>query len=380
MKKRKTTIFSTLIIFISLSIIFIPGCSKGEKTEEQKVIKIGAILPLTGNLSFIGKLNKNGIDLAVKDINEKSSEEEKQIQVIYEDSKSSSTDGVSAMNKLINIHNINVIIVSTTNIAAACAPIAEKSEVIEIAMSPQPEIANLGSNIFRIFPSSGQEAEILAKHIANKGINNVAILYSQDDYGTACKISFENFFKQLGGKVIQEDSYIEGQQDVKSQILNIKQTSPEAIVMFGFGRTYPSILKNLKEQSIDIGIYGNLAFNNAPIKQIAPKERENIVFTVPSFNLNKLQNEKVTEYIREYKENYKSEPDHSSAYFYDTVILLFEAIKRANNKTASIKNELFRVKDFRGITGNISIDANGDSRTSIDLAYYQNGIAVPINK
>ena len=373
MKKRKSILFLTLIMFITVSVAFIPGCKESEKMQKPEIIKIGAILPLTGNLAFIGKLNKNGMDLAVEDINSRGGMENKKIQVIYEDSKSSSAEGVSAINKLITIDKINVIIVSTTNIAIACAPVAEKSNIIEIVMSPQPGIATLGANIFRIFPNSRQEAEILAKHISDKGIKKVALLNSQDDYGTACAESFESHFKQYGGDIVSTESYTEGQQDLKPQILNIKHSAPESIVLFGFGRSYPAILKQLKEQSMNLEIFGNLSFNNTPIKEISPEEIEGVVFTVPAFNLSQLQTEKNAKYIKKYLERYKNNPDHSSAYFYDAVVLLTEAINNSGNGVESIKEELLKTKNFQGITGNISIEPNGDSKTSIRLATYRDG-------
>ena len=101
----------TLITVLALSLV-LSGCLKTseEKEVKEEVIKIGVILPLTGNAAVYGLSAKEGIDLSLEDINNTGGINGKTIQMIYEDSQCDSTKAVSAAHKLINIDKVQIII------------------------------------------------------------------------------------------------------------------------------------------------------------------------------------------------------------------------------------------------------------------------------
>ena len=124
-------------------------------TKKEKEIKIGAILPLTGDIAVYGQKMKNGIDLAVKHINSKGGIDGKQIKVLYEDDQGEPKASVAAVQKLITIEKIPVIIggaISAT--ALPTVPIADKKKVVLFSpAATTPKLSGMSRYFFRNWPA-----------------------------------------------------------------------------------------------------------------------------------------------------------------------------------------------------------------------------------
>ena len=140
-------IFSLVVILLIICGLIWVSC---QKKVEEKVVKIGAILPLTGDGAKYGKSAKNGIDLAIEDINKKGGILGRQVKVIYEDSQADASKAVSAFRKIVNVEHIKFILgpLSSTEVLAV-APIANKEKVIILAPAASaPQITYAGGSWF----------------------------------------------------------------------------------------------------------------------------------------------------------------------------------------------------------------------------------------
>ena len=121
-EKKVFLLFSLFLVFALL----ISGCIK----KEPETYKVGAILPLSGSGANYGKWEKQGVDLAVDEINQAGGINGKKIEIIFEDSKSLPKDGVSAMNKLSSVDKVPVAIAGISSVVLACAPVADQYKVV----------------------------------------------------------------------------------------------------------------------------------------------------------------------------------------------------------------------------------------------------------
>lgn len=148
---RKIWIGVGIVAIVILAIGLIAIQTKKEPGE----IKIGAILPLTGDSALYGESIKKGIDLAVEQINSEEGVKGRKVTVIYEDSKAVPSVGVASFQKLISIHRVPVVIGdAVSSVTLAIAPIAEKNKVVILSpLSSAPAITEAGDFIFRNVPS-----------------------------------------------------------------------------------------------------------------------------------------------------------------------------------------------------------------------------------
>ena len=121
---RKSFLFYLISLCVILIMVFPLACVK----KEEKVINIGAILPLTGEGAKYGDAAKKGINLAVKEINSAGGINGKSVQIIYEDSQGDPKAGVAAMQKLVITDKVSAVIGDLlSSVTLAIAPIANKN-------------------------------------------------------------------------------------------------------------------------------------------------------------------------------------------------------------------------------------------------------------
>ena len=190
MKVFRSFLVQLAIMLIS-SLFLITGCTKKEK--EPETIRIGAILPLTGDIAEYGNRIKKGIDLAIEEIENQGGINGKRAKVLYEDSTGFPKGGVSAVQKLISINRVPIIIGAVaSSVTLAIVPQTTESKVVLFSpASSSPKLSGVSPFFFRDWPSDVLEARLLAEFTFNKlGIKKVAILNVNNDYGLGRVNSF----------------------------------------------------------------------------------------------------------------------------------------------------------------------------------------------
>ncbi|MCG2686763.1 ABC transporter substrate-binding protein, partial [Candidatus Parcubacteria bacterium] len=177
------------ILWIVIAVVIIAGIwygtSKKPVITEKEVIKIGVILPLTGTSADAGSYVKNGLLLAQEELNLNTSLKYR-YDLVFEDSRYSPMDGVTAIRKFIDIDKYNYIVgAHSSSVTLAMAPIAEENKVLLITPSSQSdEISTAGDYIFRTQINTAQEAKFLSKFIYNQITSKkLAVLVINTAYG-----------------------------------------------------------------------------------------------------------------------------------------------------------------------------------------------------
>ncbi|MFQ5455629.1 MAG: ABC transporter substrate-binding protein [Nitrospirota bacterium] len=238
-----------LVLIVTFGLAFNIGTLRAEET---KMYKIGAILPLTGNLAVLGEPEKNGMSLAVEEINTENSLNGKKIKIIFEDSMGKAKEGVTAVNKLIEIDKVSVLLASTTGISRSIAPIADSRRIPFLSLSMDPTIQKDSKYVFRLYESMGQEAEVLLSYFKDrKDINKVGILYVHHQ-GAEQQLNdyFIPSFKKMGIEVAVAETYEISEKDFKSHIAKIKASKVNYLLIIGYGFEYPIIFKELKQYDV----------------------------------------------------------------------------------------------------------------------------------
>ncbi|MDO9578536.1 MAG: ABC transporter substrate-binding protein, partial [Candidatus Cloacimonadales bacterium] len=151
---KKGFVLSIAVIMIISSLGFV-GCSK-----KDNVIKIGSILPLTGDAAVYGQWAKQGLELAVNELNNNTNQKKK-IKIIYEDDQCGPQAGVNSYHKLVNVDKVKVIIGALCSSSTmAIEPLANKDKVLLFSPgSSSPLLSNSGPYFFRNWPSDIYEGE-----------------------------------------------------------------------------------------------------------------------------------------------------------------------------------------------------------------------------
>jgi branched-chain amino acid transport system substrate-binding protein len=338
--------------------------------RNKPVIKIGVITPLTGPAAKYGIATKNGLELAAEEI-EKTTK--KELLLIYEDSKMDPKEAVNALRKLM-VDKVKVVIGATTSSEfLAMAPIAEENEIILFTPSAStPKISQAGDYIFRNCYSDIFEATKMADYIfTHTSYRKIAVLYINNDYGVGMKNTFKIFFEKKGGNIILEEAYDPQERDFKTYLLKIKENKPDGIYLVGYAEM-GYILRQAKEMGIYYPIFSCIMFEDPDIIKIAQEAAEGVVYTYPSYNPMS-EKDIIKEFVEKYRKKYNEIPNIYAATAYDALKILYMAIEIAGYSPEKIKEKLYSIRDYPGVTGSTSFDANGDVIKPVGIKKVENG-------
>ena len=374
-----TSILFVALFAVVLAVVFsLPACSK---KSESKEIKIGAILPLSGDNATYGTALKRGMDLAIDSINARGGINGKKLIVIFEDSQGEPSKGVTVFNKLTKVDKVPMIIGDMFSAGTlAIAPIAEKQKVVLLSPTASAvDLTNAGDYIFRIYPSDSYDGTYLADFARTRlNANTVSIIYLQVTSIAAVSQVFKEKFESLGGKILSTESYKEGDTDFKSQLLKANSVNPDIIFIPGYLREMALQLKQAKELGIRKPFLSISTFYDSKIFELSGDASEGVLFSSPAFDTSSAVPE-IVKFVTLYKSRYNNQiPDILSGYGYDVVNIAAHAFTTATNITSeNIKASLYQIKNYPGVTGKTSFDANGDVIKELRIMQVKNGKFVP---
>ena len=375
MKKLLLKISEYKLIFISVAflVIFSAGCVK----KNEKEIKIGAVLSLTGKAASYGDWARKGIALAVEQLNKT---DKLRFEVVQEDSGGDPKNAVSAMEKLISVNKVPVVIgFITSSEFLACAPIAEQRKIVMITpVAGAPLDRKDGSYVFRTRESGVAQSKIVADYIYNTlKIKKASVLYENAANAIAYKDVFLDTYQSYGGQIVQLLSYDEGQTDYRSTLAKIKANPVDALYMPGVGKVIGQILVQANELGIKSKFFSSAGIEDPELFRIAGEKANGIVFGSPAFSLGS-EESYMHNFIESYREYFNEDPSVYAANAYDAIMLVAEAFKFGKRASDEIKDYLYSTSDYKGASGKITFEKNGEVNKPVILKIIQNGQFLPL--
>ena len=342
---------------------------RSNSVEDQSPIKIGWVGPLTGDVAYLGQDSVKSAQLAVEEVNTAGGVNGRSLELIIEDGKCSPKDGALAANKLINIDNVPVILGGQcSGELLAMAPIAEEKKVVLISgCSSAPTVTNAGDYTFRTYPSDAFRGVFTADYLANTiGKKKVALLADLGDWGQGNKNSLSGRFQELNGQIVVSEDFVQESRDFRTSIAKIKNSDAEAVLFYGYTEASLAFLKQAEELGLNVPLIGGDTWGDAEIHKNSFAEGiryPDIVTNFSSAWKKKMEERGIPFSICTPKN-------------YDNAKIIAEIMNRVGLDSEKIKNELYKVKDYPGVNGVITIDKNGDlASAEYDMLIVKNGKA-----
>lgn len=374
MKKGLALLVVTVVI---IGVVFTVNKSK----TDTKSVRIGAILPLTGDAGSYGTALKKGMDVALDEINSQGGINGKRLVVVVEDSQADPAKAVSAFNKLRSADGVPMVLGDMFSAGTlAIAPIAERNKIVLLSPSASAvDLTKAGDFIFRIYPSDTYDGTYLAQFAYDKAkAKTVAIVFMQVASISAVVQVFQSEFEKAGGKVVSSEAYKEGDTDFRSQLVKVASADPDIIFIPGYLKEMANLLKQAKELGIKKSFLSISTFADPKILELAGDAAEGVEFSSPAFDANSIAPE-MQSFVGKYRKNFNQEPDILAGYGYDVANIAAQALRTATDMTPdSIKNALYSIKGYPGVTGNTTFDSNGDVVKELRMMCVKNGTFIPL--
>ena len=331
--------------------------------------RVGAYLSLSGENTAFGIDTREGIELAVTDINKAGGIKKLPMKVLFEDDKSNANE---ANNKVLQLIDRDKVVALLGEVASsrsrAGGIVANKKKIPMITpSSTNPDVTRVGPFVFRVCFTDDVQGQMGAEFVINKlGKKKIAILFASDDlYSSGLAQEFRDYAKKIGGQIVIEKSFLQKETNFTTYINEIKDAKPDII----YAPIYYQAMVPIARQASAVGIKGDMfvggdGWDAEVLLTDAGKEMEGAYFTnhyapgVPWPNAQK--------FLTQYTERFKRSPTSLAAMGYDAAMLLADAIGRAKTDTPeSIRDAIAATKDFPGATGNITINADRNADKAI---------------
>lgn len=329
-------------------------------------IKVGFMLPMTGNEASEQKTLKNAFDLAVKQVNESGGIGGKKIAPIYIDTKSGPATSMEAYETLIDRDKVFAV-VSTIKSAqiVAMVPKMLKSEVPTFIGGTNPRLTTEGKWFFRTRPDDSISAVAMVRFIKDSKLTKIGIIHDTGAFGSGGANLVEKAAAGEGIKVVKRIGISIGDKNVAPSLKLIKEAGAEALIVY---------IANFDDAAAVIKAHGEMGkpflYLGSPSSQskVALDQTKDasegnhalVDFVFGQSDVNK-------KYQTDYKAAYGEDPDSISTYAYDAIKILAKAVQEVGLNSDKVRNYILKLKGYQGVQGLYNFTDHGDGLHAVSI-------------
>lgn len=405
---RKVSFALVLLTIVSLAL-GLAACG-GTVAPAPETIKFGLITQLTGDMAALGQTIRNGVELAIQEINDAGGVEismkKYKIELIVKDSEGKEEVAIAAAQQLITQDNVLAIIeTERSQVAVPVSWVAENAQTVLIggiaspAFTVDPQTQQAKKYVFRTTFSTDFQGPALAKFaLTQLGATKAAVLYdSESAYNRGLAESFKERFtvgvtgdeavmfvgldgvpiapvQAFAGEVVAFESYKTGDTDFTAQLTRIKKTAPDVLFMPNYLVDLPLQAKQARDLGITARFLGPDTWAHADMLEACGSYCEGAYFTT-DFRP-EIPNKAAEKFIATYTTQYGSPPESPAALAYDAVQVLVLALERAGKvDREALRDGMTRVREYEGVAGAIQFQpGSGDPLKAANIMRIKGGV------
>ena len=350
------------------------GCGgKGESKGNEKTAKVGFINGVSGGVASYGLAEKEGLDLAVEEVNR---EGKIHMEVEMVDTKGNVQQAVAAAQEMISGKKVLVIGPLISGEYKAVGPLFQQAKIPLLGAATTAEgLIDIGDYMFRnCVPESQNIPQTVKKTHALLGYKRVAVLYSNNNEHqvSAYKI-FKKALEDEGVEIVDTETFADKDTDFSAQLTKIHGTNPDAVVVAGYYQEGGLILKKMRDMGMNQPVLGDNGFVSPELVKIAGPASDNVY--VSSMWSPDRNSEATREFVKNFKDKYGHDPDNFAACAYVSGKLAAKAMENAGTTTDSkkVRDALANIKNFESAVGPMTFNSSGDPEVDLVLLKIENG-------
>lgn len=378
MKKFLCMMMAVLMVLAMAACGGEPANNGGNDTPDATTVKIGGIGPLTGAYANYGLSEKNGAELAVKEINEAGGIAGKQIELSYQDSQGESESAVNAYGKLMD-WGMEVslgCVLSGENASVVAA--ARDDDVLLITPSGSADKCIDGNDkAFRVCFYDSYQGAAAAQYIKeNNIVDTVGVLYQSDvDYSVGLYNAFVDQCGKLGITIAETQTFTASTSTDFSTQVNALVSSGVKLVFIPFYAEEASTFLTQARGKFADDVY---FFGADGLDGILGKVEQdtslanNVLMLTPFAADNPAEN--VQSFVKKYQEAYGATPDQFAADAYDAIYVIKAAVEKAGSTSGAALASALTSLTVEGVTGIMTWTADGNTNKPASAILYYDGV------
>ncbi|CAN7572753.1 MULTISPECIES: ABC transporter substrate-binding protein [unclassified Variovorax] len=336
---------------------------------------IGVSLPQTGPKALVGRNFKQGVELAVSEINAAGGVLGKPLEVVFEDDQGDNPNGaINAVNKLMQVSKVPVMIgphYSVTQMATQKTYCNGK--VVSITGGTSVAITHSGCNyVIRTRSDDDVQAKALIEYAQKelKAGEKTAVFYANDDFGKSGQARVVAQMATLGLKPVAVESHNPSDKDYSAQLAKLQKSGAELVILWAHDTDAALILRQAKQFGLPFKFAGAVLSEEAFLKLAgsAAEGSMSASYFVPTD-----PNPAVQAFVRKYEAKYRMAPDVWSATYYDATILAAKAINAAKSADVQKIRAAFPNVSYSGLLADYKCDQAGDCNKQVNIVEIKGG-------
>ena len=364
------------------------GGGKKDKTKGTDTSGSGAVAPqtgdilvghyasLTGSEATFGRSTDQGVMLAVEERNAAGGVKGRKVRVKTLDDASKATEAGNVVQRLISEDKVVALLGEVASGSSlAGGKVAQQFGIPMISPSSTNKKVTEGRDmVSRVCFLDEFQGYVVAKFAKdNLKLDKVAILYDQAaPYSKGLRDTFDTEFKSMGGKIVADVAYTAGDADVSAQLQTIKGAGAQAVFLPGYYTDVGNIVRQARKLGITAPFLGGDGWDSSKLAEIGGDAIEGSYYS-NHYSFDEVRPE-VKEFVDKYQKRWGAVPDGLAALGYDAARVLFDAMDRAPSLGGKdLAGAIAATKDFAGVTGKITLDANRDAQKQAVVVQMKGG-------
>ena len=328
---------------IALAILLAAGITAVTAGSDEPSIKVGVVLPLTGDLSKFGQIEKNSLAMGLDEINAAGGVRGRPIVLMFADDGSKVETGRSAAERLIDQDKVIALTGGySSDVTLALGAVAERRHVpFLITTGSADMITEMGWDyVFRLNQPLSEYSKTLIEFLQEVlKPRSVVVLHDKGLFGRSGAIEFSEQASEMGWKIVMQEGYEQGIVDFKPLLAKAKAAKPDVVYMISYVKEAALIMKQSRELNFTPKVFAGAAagFTLPEFLKLAGSAADNVV----SANLwtPQVPYPGANEYYNNYLKRFGAEPDYHGAEAYASAYVVADALKRAEELTPQAVRE-----------------------------------------
>ncbi len=363
--KKSVSIIATAVLMSGLAL--------------AKEVKVGVVLPLTGPIAAFGQTSNDGLQIAYEQNNKLKNGDT--VKLIVLDDRGDKVEAATAVKRLLDKDGVTVILgeVASGN-SMAMAPVAERAKTPMIThASTNPRVTKGKKYVTRACFIDPFQGAVMAKYALDNGMKTaVVVTDAKQDYSVGLAKAFKKAYTKGGGKILKTVLINSGDKDFNAQVSTIKAANPSIIAFTGYYPEAALLVKQARAMGVNVPFIGADGVGFPELVKIGGKAAEGFMYT-DHFNEAAASSPEAKAYVEAYHKKYNKTADSMGALAADAYGMILSAMNKcidegkASDDKECINQNLRNTKGYKGITGVINIDKNGNAVKSAVINEVKDG-------
>lgn len=380
-----------MVAMSGLALLVLTACGGTSSSSGGAAIKVGILLPQSGNSATIGTRMTMSAVAAFKEVNDAGGVGGRKIDYTIYDTVGDPKAGIDQFQKMTSVDGTTIGLIGFSNVVTAVAPFENQNKKVLLLNGGAPPFdpTKLGDNTIHTLNGQDNEMAAGAKYAYDViGARNAGFIYADIAANNAGVHKFADAFQKLGGQVADFEAVTQGQPDFRSVLTRLRDKHVDLIYVYTYGPDDGNIMKQIKELGMSVKVMGYSGIVVPETISVGAGASEGLYATSGYFDPSATDptTQKFLQSWQKYVDPSKGPQTFYDATMYDCAKILVAALQKVVKDGGDVSDPttviaaIHSIATFPGVTGTGTFGAGHVITRPFMVVQVKNGVWTTLGK